>query len=91
MGYKESDTAEQPTLSLRYTLPYLKWIINKDLLITQGTLLSVLGSLDGRRVWERMDTRMTESLHWPPETITALLMGCTPTQKVKMKKTKRST
>ena len=29
-----------------YTLPYLKWITNKDLLY----------SLDGRDVWGRMDT-----------------------------------
>ena len=41
-GYKESDTTERLTLSLRYTLPYLKWIINKYLLITQGTLLSIM-------------------------------------------------
>ena len=42
MGYRESDTTERLTLLLRYTLPYLKWIINKDLLITQGTLLSIM-------------------------------------------------
>ena len=38
------------------------------------------GSLDGRGVWWRMDTciRMAESLCYPPETITTLLIGYTP-------------
>ena len=40
-------------------------------------------SLDGRRVWGRMDTRisMVESLHCSLETIT-LLIGYTPIQNV---------
>ena len=39
-------------------------------------------SLDGRGVWERMDTCicMAESLCSSPETITTLLIGYTPTQ-----------
>ena len=39
-------------------------------------------SLDGREVWERMDTCkcMTESLHCSLETTTTLLIGCTPIQ-----------
>ena len=44
-------------------------------------LCSVLcGSLDGRGVWGRMDTHicMAESLCCVPETITVLLIGCTP-------------
>ena len=43
-------------------------------------LCSVLcGSLDGRGVWERMDTciHMAESLHCPPETITTLFISYT--------------
>ena len=40
------------------------------------------GSLDGRGVWGRMDTRicMAESFCSSPETITTLLIGYTPTQ-----------
>ena len=48
------------------------------------------GSLDGRGVWGRMDTRMclAESLCRPPETIITLLIGYIPIQnkKGKMKK-----
>ena len=62
-----------------YTLLYLKWITNKVLLY-HGTLLNVIGSLDDRGVWRRMDTCicMAEPLHCPPETITTLLTGYTP-------------
>ena len=44
-------------------------------------------SLDGRRVWERMDTGiyMAESLCYLPETTTTLLIGCIPTQNKKFK------
>ena len=40
------------------------------------------GSLDGREVWERMDTCicMAESLHCSPEIITTLLIGYAPVQ-----------
>ena len=39
------------------------------------------GCLDGRGVWETMDTRVriAESLHCSPETILTLLTGYTPT------------
>ena len=62
-----------------YTLLYLKWITNKVLLY-HGTLLNVIGSLDDRGVWRRMDTCIcvAEPLHCPPETITTLLTGYTP-------------
>ena len=45
------------------------------------------GSLDGRGVWERMDTCicMIESLHCSPETITTLLISYTPKQNKKLK------
>ena len=46
------------------------------------------GSLDGRGVWQRMDTCacMTESLLLSPETITTLLIGYTPIQNKTFKK-----
>ena len=41
---------------------------------------TLYGSLEGRRVWERMNTCicMTDSLHCSPESITTLLMSYTP-------------
>ena len=58
------------------TLLYSKCITNKDLCTAQGTRLKLCGSLDGRRVWERMDTSigMAESLGCSPETTTTLLI-----------------
>ena len=49
------------------------------------------GSLDGSRVWRRMDTCIcvAESLGCSPETMTTLLIGCTPVQNAK-KITERS-
>ena len=46
------------------------------------------GSLNGKRVWGRMDTCMctAESLCCPPETITILLIDYTPIQTKKLKK-----
>ena len=67
----------------RYTLLYLKWITNKDLLYKHMELCSMLcGSLDGRRVWRRMGICrcMAKSLCCPPETITTLLISHTPIQ-----------
>ena len=45
--------------------------------MAQGNLLMLCGSLGGRGVWGRMDIRKyaTESLHYSPETITALFIG----------------
>ena len=53
--------------------------------------LGLYGSPDGRGVWGRMDTCicMAESLCCPPETIPALLVGYTPIQNKKLKKTKK--
>ena len=39
-----------------YTLLYLKWITNKVLLYNTGNLSMLCDSLDGRGVWERIDT-----------------------------------
>ena len=36
-----------------YTLLYLKWITNEDLLYSPGMLH---GSMDGKGIWRRMDT-----------------------------------
>ena len=61
-----------------YTLLYLKRMTNEDLLSKDIELCSILcGSLGGRGVWGRMDTRicMVESLHCLPETITTLLIS----------------
>ena len=49
--------------------------------VQHSELCSMLhGSLDGRGVWGRIDTCicMAEALCCPPETITTLLIGCTP-------------
>ena len=63
-----------------YTLLYLKWIANRDPLIAQGTMRNVIGSLDGREMWGRMNTCicMAESLSCAPDTITILLIGYMP-------------
>ena len=57
-----------------YTLLYLKWITNEDLLYSPGMLH---GSMDGKGIWRRMDTciHMAGSLCCSPETITTLLIG----------------
>ena len=57
-----------------YTLLYLKWITNEDLLYSPGMLC---GSLDGKGIWRRMDTciHMAGSLCCSPKTITTLLIG----------------
>ena len=62
-----------------YTLLYLKWIINKDLLVAQGTLLSVMRQ-PSPLVWGRRGTCicMAESLHCSPEAIRTLSIGYTP-------------
>ena len=64
----------------RYTLLYLKWITNKDLLYRVEALLSVTWQLDGRGVWERMDTcvGMAQSLCCPLKIIPTLLISSTP-------------
>ena len=53
--------------------------------IAQGTVLSVMWSLDGRQVWGRMDTclYLAESLRCSPETTTTLLIGYSPLQNKK--------
>ena len=74
----------------RYTLLHLKWIINKDLLTVQQSVLTILcsmlcGILDGRGIWGRTDTFiwMAESLWCPFETVTTLLIRYTPIQNKK--------
>ena len=62
-----------------YTLLYLKWITNKDLLYSTGNSLNVMWQLDGREVWGRMDTyiHVAESLRGSPETTLTLFIGYT--------------
>ena len=49
------------------------------------------GSLDGRGVWGRIDICIciAESFFCPPETITILLIGCTPKQNKKFNKKRK--
>ena len=77
-----------------YTLLYLKWITSRDLLYSNRELCSMLwSSLDRRGVWGRKDTFtcMAEFLCSPPETITTLLIGYTPTQKKNKFRKKKAT
>ena len=72
-------------LYLNKAVQKLKKIKNKMMCLME--LCSMLcGRLDGRRVWGRMDTCtcMAESLCCSPETITTLLIGCTPKQNKKV-------
>ena len=65
-----------------YTLLYLKWITNKDLLDSPCNCSMLCGSLDGKRVWGRMDSCICISafaVHLP-ESVTILLIGYTPIQ-----------
>ena len=74
-----------------YTLLYLKWITNKDLLYGTGNLLGVIWQLGWEWVWGRMETCIctAESLHCSSETTTALSIGYTPIQNKKLKKKKK--
>ena len=69
-----------------YRLLYLKWITYciGPTVQHRELCLVLCGSLDGRGVWGRMGTCicMAESLRCSPETITTLLIGYTPKQKV---------
>ena len=75
-----------------YTLLYLKWITNKDLLYSTLTLPNVLWQSEWGGAWRRMYTWtcMPESLHCSPETITASFVNqlCSNTE-VKVKKKKK--
>ena len=53
-----------------YTLLYLKWVPDKDLLYsTEISVQCYVAAWDGREIWERMDTciRMSELLCYAPE------------------------
>ena len=71
-----------------YILLYLKWVTNKDL----RKLCSILcGSLDGRGVWGRMDTRIciAELPCCSHKISTTLLIDYTPIQNKKLKDSKK--
>src|SRR5574337_463747 len=59
-----------------YTLLYLKWITNKDLLYSTCNSTQCYVPAWMGRVWGTMDTCicMAKSPHCPPETITTLLI-----------------
>ena len=64
---------------------YSKYIANKDLLYSIWNSIQMLcASLDGKRVWGRMDTYIciAESLHFSTETITTFL-SVIPQYKIK--------
>ena len=67
-----------------YTVLYLKWISNKDLLYSTLNSARCSVAACGRGVQGRMDTWMwtAGSLHCSPETIIILLTGYTPRQNV---------
>ena len=67
-----------------YTLLYLKWITNKNLLCGTWHSAQCYMPVWMGGVWGRMDTCVcrAESLCCPPETITTLLIGYTPVQNV---------
>ena len=84
-----SPLSHQGSLDM-YTLLYLKWITNKDLLYSTWNSAQLLcGRLDVRGVWGRMDTHvyiyMAESLCCLPETVQTLLIGYMPIWNKKLK------
>ena len=71
-----------------YTLLYLKWITNKDLLqSTWNSVQMLCGSLDGRGVggeWIHVYVQLSPFADSLPETIASLLIGYTPVQNKKL-------
>ena len=61
-----------------YTLLYLKWITNKDLLYSIANCVQCYEAAWMGGAWGRMDTCMAESLCYLPETITTLIISYTP-------------
>ena len=61
-----------------YTLIYSKWITNKVLLYSTGNSAQCPVAAGMAGVWGRMDSckYRTESLGYPPDTITTLLICC---------------
>ena len=66
-----------------YTLLYIKWITNKNLLYsTENSTQYYVPAWTGGCLGENGYTCMSESLHCSPETSTALLVSYTPIQNV---------
>ena len=63
-----------------YTLLYLKWITNKDLLYSTGNSVQcyMAAWMRGESGGEWIHVCMAESFFCAPETITTLLIGYTP-------------
>ena len=60
-----------------YTLLYLKWITNKDLLYRELCWI-LCKNLNGERIWKRIDICIIESLCCTTEANTTLLTSYTP-------------
>ena len=80
LGERMGERDNQGVWDGKYTLLYLRWRTNKDLLYRQGTLHNAMWQPDGRRVWGRVDAHiwMAESLHCSPGAVIVLLIGYTP-------------
>ena len=87
-GHKESNTTENLSTKsfgkVMYTVLYLKWITNKNLLYSTCNSTQCYVPAWMGQVWGTMDTCicMAKSPHCPPETITTLLIGIPPIQNV---------
>ena len=72
-----------------YTLLYLKWITNKDLLYSIGSSAQcyVAAWMGGGSAgeWIRVNVWLSPLTDGSPETITTLLNSCTPIQNKKLK------
>ena len=75
-----------------YTLLYLKWVTNKDLLYSTWNSAQYYVAAGWEGVWGRMETCicMAESLCCSPETITILLISYTLIQEKSSKQIKIS-
>ena len=74
-----------------YTLLYLKWTTNKELLWSTGSSAQCYVAAwmgEERRGKRDSSIRMTEFLCCPPETVTALSISYTPIQNKKLKQKK---
>ena len=67
--------------------PTLRCNLSRLVLLDVELCSMLRGSLDGRGVWGRMDTRIcvAKSLRGSPETITTLLISYTPIENKKLR------
>ena len=94
MNYGQIGRDNQGVWANTYTLLYLKWITNKDLLQSMGNSAPrYMAAWMGGGCGGRMDTCicLAHSLCCPPETIRTLLISNNPIQNKKLKKRKCKT